>query len=411
MYKPLLLDKRYKFKYDGSFEFEGREHPPDGPDLELVIDGRRRSYSRKWLGLMAHYEIDVSLVNPRNIVFVECTNRVLGLKCKNFMFFKEPIHVGDGFYLIPGFTTHAITKEGQVKSVRSGKLLKPLIGPYGYPYVNIRDPDKTHRPDPWRSVSLHILLARTFIRNDQPNTKCFVNHKDGIKLNYELKNLEWVTSSANNRHAVEKGLRKDNKACKVRDIRTGIVMNYSSLAELAKAIGIKTNIRLRHTAPATGGQPVPCFVSNKYEVKLQVDNTPWHELPRTFTPTVVGPFEAKNVTTGQIVVSNFVKELSRATGVYETTVRNDILDNACIARRGWLFRTKIDAPWPESYKTAQVAHRRSFEVENLRDGVVRTYNSRVALCKGIGIDKRTLRNRLATGKTYRDFKIVELITK
>lgn len=410
MYKPLPFDKRYEFKYDGSFVFEGREHPSDGQDLNIVVDGRLNSYSRKWLGLMAHYEVDVSLVSSRNIVFVECTNRVLGLKCKNFMFFRNLVHVGDGFYLIPGFTTHAITKDGRVKSVKSGRLLKPLIGPYGYPYVNIRDPDKTYRSDPWRSVSLHILLARTFIRNEQPNTKCFVNHKDGDKLNYELKNLEWVTSSANNRHAVDNGLRNDNKSCKVREIRTGVITNYSSLAEFARAVGTRTNIRLRYASPSMGGHPLPCFVSNRYEVKLQSDNTPWHDTPCTLNKPVIGPFEAKNLVTGQTVETNFVKELSRATGVNESTVRSGILDEALTARRGWLFRTKTDAVWPERYKTTPFIPRRCFKVKDLRDGTERLYDSRVTLCKGIGIDKRTLKSRLMTGKTYHNFEIEEMVT-
>ena len=45
---------------------------------------------------------------------------------------------------------------------------------------------------------LHRILAECFI--DNPHNKPQVNHKDGNKHNNNLNNLEWVTSSENQRH-------------------------------------------------------------------------------------------------------------------------------------------------------------------------------------------------------------------
>ena len=52
---------------------------------------------------------------------------------------------------------------------------------------------------------LHRLLAQHFIPN--PNQKAEVNHIDGIRDNFDLANLEWVTSAENSYHAVQEGLR------------------------------------------------------------------------------------------------------------------------------------------------------------------------------------------------------------
>ena len=51
---------------------------------------------------------------------------------------------------------------------------------------------------------LHRLMAEAFIPN--PNNYPVINHKDGNKLNCNLDNLEWCTSSYNRQHACDNGL-------------------------------------------------------------------------------------------------------------------------------------------------------------------------------------------------------------
>ena len=49
-----------------------------------------------------------------------------------------------------------------------------------------------------KTSSVHQLVALTFIPN--PKQKRTVNHKDHNKLNNSVENLEWATTTEQNRH-------------------------------------------------------------------------------------------------------------------------------------------------------------------------------------------------------------------
>lgn len=48
---------------------------------------------------------------------------------------------------------------------------------------------------------LHRMMAESFLSNDNPLEKTQVNHIDGNRMNYNLDNLEWCSSSENISHA------------------------------------------------------------------------------------------------------------------------------------------------------------------------------------------------------------------
>lgn len=65
----------------------------------------------------------------------------------------------------------------------------------GYLYVNLRDGEKQH------VKTVHRIIAEAFIPN--PENKRTVNHKNGVRDDNRLENLEWNTHSENIKHSFD----------------------------------------------------------------------------------------------------------------------------------------------------------------------------------------------------------------
>lgn len=144
---------------------------------------------------------------------------------------------------ITGFKgLYMVSNYGRVKRIhrgnrtRIGNILKPQKRGM---YLKVTLYDSQHRP---HVFSVHRLVAQEFHRNrfDKPQ----VNHIDGNKYNNRADNLEWATSSENNKHACilypKKGLKGSMIASeinkqKVRCVESGTI--YESIRDA----GIKTD--------------------------------------------------------------------------------------------------------------------------------------------------------------------------
>lgn len=95
---------------------------------------------------------------------------------------------------------YLINREGKVYSLISKKLISQRLDRYGYLRCNL------YRNQKQVTITVHRLVAMAFLPN--PNNLPEVNHKDGNKLNNHIDNLEWVTTSENQKHAFRIGLSK-----------------------------------------------------------------------------------------------------------------------------------------------------------------------------------------------------------
>lgn len=84
---------------------------------------------------------------------------------------------------------------------------------------------------------VHRLVASVFIENNE--NKPYINHKNGIKTDNRVSNLEWVTPTENAKHAYTTGLKSGNHGFKngysniVLNQETGIFYTVSEAAKIA----------------------------------------------------------------------------------------------------------------------------------------------------------------------------------
>lgn len=115
---------------------------------------------------------------------------------------QRDIAPNNGFVQIDGYQNYLINSEGVIVSNRSGKILKTQIQNCGYELCHLTNNGSR------KAFTVHRLVAKSFIPN--PDNKPQVNHKNGIKTDNSVKNLEWVDLKENMRHAFDTGLMVNN---------------------------------------------------------------------------------------------------------------------------------------------------------------------------------------------------------
>jgi predicted XRE-type DNA-binding protein len=81
----------------------------------------------------------------------------------------------------------------------AGRIMNPTISTRGYFDISLYDSSGKEK-----RISVARLIAITFISN--PDKKLTINHKNGIKTDNRVENLEWMSYSENVKHAYDNGL-------------------------------------------------------------------------------------------------------------------------------------------------------------------------------------------------------------
>lgn len=122
---------------------------------------------------------------------------------------------------------YIITEDGNVYNILTEMPLKLSVGNHGYYRVNLAGGSRSH----YKSVLVHRLLGLAYIPN--PKKYPVINHKNGIKLDISLCNLEWTTYSENNIHAITVLRRKqhipDSESC---NLTTHTIQEVRKVCEL-----------------------------------------------------------------------------------------------------------------------------------------------------------------------------------
>ena len=126
-------------------------------------------------------------------------------------------------------TNYEIHSDGSLINLKTGFIKKWSKDTNSYMRSTIWVDGKS------KTISQHRTLAEYFISN--PELKLQVNHKNGIKHDNNLDNLEWVTQSENSLHSFANGLQKVTKPnmMAVIDKVSGTI--YESISDASRQIG------------------------------------------------------------------------------------------------------------------------------------------------------------------------------
>jgi hypothetical protein len=145
------------------------------------------------------------------------------------------------------------TEDGQIVNKKTNKIMKSQ-NRFGYRQLCLQIDKKR------KSCLVHRVIL-SYFTNQPLDYQLIVNHKNGIKNDNRLENLEWCTHSENSKHAFKTGLSNISKYNRLRvqqthgkivlDLNNGVF--YNSIREAAfynnipegtlrkKILGTRTN--------------------------------------------------------------------------------------------------------------------------------------------------------------------------
>lgn len=164
------------------------------------------------------------------------------------------------FKVLEKFPKYEIYQDGTIWSnYHKGRILRPSISQEGYHLVTLYDLDGVPM-----GQMVHQLVAKAFIKNDDPKNKKQINHIDSNPRNNKIENLEWCTPSENVQHSFSHGKKNKNLKPVIQLDENGIVLNeFDSITNASKSVGVQSSSIC--AALKNGTKCVKCYWEYKNE--------------------------------------------------------------------------------------------------------------------------------------------------
>ena len=166
-----------------------------------------------------------------------------------------------------------VRRNGTGTYIQKERLLKPSNTSTGYKKVELCKDGKR------KGFKVHRLVAIAFIPN--PDNKPEVNHIDGNKINNNIDNLEWVTSSENSIHAYETGLNPNKKELDEKEI----IYMYCELNMTMQEIAKHFNVPIKSIKRRLEDNEIRIKTLSEQKNTFHLDELDLKELLKTKTQT------------------------------------------------------------------------------------------------------------------------------
>lgn len=263
---------------------------------------------------------------------------------------------------VPAYGLSSVTVNGLGYIKINGDLRAPFLQ-LGYMHIYV--------PECKKEVSVHRLMALTFLQHPIHTEGLVINHIDGNPANNTISNIEWATYSKNLLHAHRTGLRKEAKEILVMDISSRVVTTYPSLGEFCAKVGFDDSVlwdRLRHNRPI--------YPYEGYYVKYKTDTRPFPAPGFEFDRRDKGiSVDVKCIDTGVVTQYSSISKAAAAMGEDVGTVAYQIRQKSMKKVRGYLVRESSDAPWPDPDTLEDIQSADTILAKCSRTGKVLTFAS------------------------------------
>lgn len=303
-------------------------------------------------------------------------------------------NIENDFVPIPNFNNYRINKNGQVKSLISGKILNPTLidGYYTFP---LRRDDGTKR-----FIRRSRLLCMTF-KPVEDMDLLMIDHINCDKTDDRLTNLEWVTAKENSQRAAKNGLMGKRVSVTVYDVITKTATQYPTKAAAARACKISLTA-LEYRLTSIPGRIYPELKSYSYTDRELIISEKEHRDCELFLYGNQKSVFLRKLDTGDIVecesLSHAAKMLdlplsTLSMWIHHSESKQPVLPGLIQLKfvndsRDWITP---ENPWLELQHTIG---RRPVKVTNTRTGEIRIYSTLSACARDNDCKKTTLSARL-----------------